>query len=367
MKNKLSVFILVFCGIFLSQCGQQEVLNYKHSYVKNDKLNIIGNKEFYNFGSNIDNKDINKVLFIGDSHIANDMMSSFFRSKLHASSRLNNFITPKYQLNSALKMEQNGFDKMLLKDKELGINLTTYICKDSASVRFFNDDIKNPSIFIRFVDENASVTIKQNDKITRIIKAQDTQKWQKITLELNGGFELLANGKIYFAGLENSTEKYVDNLGVNGASLAWWYYTNEELFEMQVRDFDYDMAFISFGTNEAINPHTNINDYKKNLIKLIDIFKKSNTKVVLLSPHYSVYYSDGEYIKAPLYEEIKGVLMDIAKEKGVMLYDMNAFMENMGGKDHMIETGYSQKDTHLSLNGYYEVGSRLYENVKAGK
>lgn len=367
MKSKLSVFILILCGLFLSQCGQQEVINYRHSYIESSNINKTSNKEFYNFGASIDNLDINKVLFIGDSHIANDMMSSFFRTKLHASSKLNNFITPKYQLNSALKMEQSGFDKMLLKDRELGINLTTYMCKDNASVRFLNDDIKNPSIFIRFVDENASVTIKQNDEVIRVLKAKDTQKWQKITLELSGSFELFANGKIYFAGIENSAEKYVDNLGVNGASLAWWYYTNEELFKMQVSDFDYDMAFISFGTNEAINPHTNINDYKKNLIKLIDIFKKSNTKVVLLSPHYSVYYSDGEYIKAPLYEEVKSALMDIAKEQGVMLYDMNAFMENMGGKDTMIELGYSQKDTHLSLNGYYEVGSRLYKNIRADK
>lgn len=361
MKTNICLALIFTMALFLTQCSNVEMLDYHHVSPSKEQS---AHQEFYNFSSNhIDINKINKVLFIGDSHIANDAMSDLFRKRLHANSKFNNFITPKYQQNSALRMTWEGFDKTLLKDKEIGINLVTYKSNSNANVKF-NGDIKNPNIFVNFTNDNSKFIIKQNEEIVSIIQAKYTNKWQKININISGDFEILADADIYFAGIENDSDKYVDNLGVNGASLVWWYYTNKELFEMQIQGFNYDVAFISFGTNEAINPHTNIKDYKQNLIKLIHILKKSNTQIVLLSPHYSVYYDGENYVKAPLFDEIKTTLMEVAKSENIMLYDMNAFMENMGGKDNMIENGYSQKDTHLSLNGYYKVADKIYKSFE---
>lgn len=286
-----------------------------------------------------------KIAFVGDSHIASDYIPQYFRKTIGIYSL--GFIPPvlpKWHNQSLVSYYVKGAKtEYLINTKNNlsfgGINAN---CFNVCNMQINLDFIANDLFYIEFKDNKWDIKKYANNI-------------QNINLNVQ-------NSKI--GGFITNNEIYIDNLGINGASIYNYQRINEDLERQVANILDYDLVIFSFGTNESVADSVNEEKFMQNYKSIINSFRGINTKIILMIPPEPVVYKDRQYKKGPSNEIVNKLIFKLANEQGYFVFDTNALMQNEGGKQAWIEQGKSLKNAHLSKKGYDYVAIKLLDFIK---
>ncbi len=288
----------------------------------------------------IHNLKFKKIAFVGDSHIASDYMPNFFRKELQVFSLgFIPAILPRWHDQFLVSYKNIGFKTEYLINTRQGLSFgginanCLSNCQAIMSLAFFAKNLE----YIEFKNNLWEIkTLGQNIKDIRLS---------------------IQNAKL--GGFITNNDVFVDNLGINGASIYNYSRIDDYIEKQVVKKLDYDLVIFSFGTNESVSNSVHAESFKRNYKKIIDIFRAKNTKVVLLIPPEPTLYTNKQYIKGKNNDLVKELIKSLAKELNCYVFDIDSIMQKEGGKQVWIEQGKSLKNTHLSKKGYEYVATKL--------
>lgn len=289
-----------------------------------------------------------KIAFVGDSHFASDYISAYFRNALGIHSLgFIPAILPKWHNQYLAKYNNSGFKvEYLINTKDnlsfSGINAN---CLDNCEI---NIDLGFMANNIEYLEFKSGIWNFKN--------------YKKNTNKIN--FKL-SSSKI--GGFLSNNSSYIDNLGINGASIFNYLRIDDELAFKVAKKLDYDLVVFSFGTNESVSNKINQEMFLNNYKKIINIFKSTNTKIILLIPPEPTLYVNKNYVKGENNELVRTLIKKVAKENGAYIFNIDELMQKEGGKVAWIANKKSLKNTHLSKLGYDYVALKLLEFLKITK
>ncbi|CAD7287848.1 hypothetical protein LMG7974_00736 [Campylobacter majalis] len=300
------------------------------------------------------------AIFLGDSHIATDDMASGFKNELFDKINSPGFATallPKYHLNSEISYQNNGFEILNSQNnnnaKKYGFCGVNALAKDSgASIEL---DAKNFNTLFNFqISFIGDISIIDDTKKSYKI-SNNTQNFKSESLKLKFPIKIIANKKnttISNYKITTNTPIYVSSCGINGASSGLY-----KKWQINKNDLNYDLVVIAYGTNDAFNDNLDEAKFYQNLKELITIIKSANknAKILLLSPPPT---------PKPKFTNVKNMIKKLAKDEKTLFYDIEDFINKTGSKTKWIEQGLSQKDIHLTRQGYKKVGENIAKTLK---
>lgn len=286
-----------------------------------------------------------KIALVGDSHFASDYVGAYFRNALNIQSLgFIPAILPKWHNQYLANYNDLGFkiEYLINTKNDLSFGGINANCLDNCEI---NIDLNFMAKDIEYLEFKSGIwNIKNYKKNTN-----------KINLHVNsskiGGF------------LSNNTS-YIDNLGINGASIFNYLRIDDELALKIAKKLDYDLVIFSFGTNESVSNKINQEMFLSNYKKIINIFKSTNTKIVLLIPPEPTLFVNKNYTKGENNELVKNLIKKVAKDSGAYVFNIDELMQKEGGKSAWINNKKSLKNTHLSKLGYDYVALKLLEFLK---
>lgn len=66
----------------------------------------------------------------------------------------------------------------------------------------------------------------------------------------------------------------------------------------------------------------------------------------------------------PNFYEVRKAIYEVAREEKIILFDMHTAMEQNGGKELWIEQGLSNKDVHLTVEGYSLLATKFQKDFE---
>ena len=128
-----------------------------------------------------------------------------------------------------------------------------------------------------------------------------------------------------------------------------------------------DLIILAYGSNDALMDRFNKKDFKSKYKNFIHFLKKynPNVKFILISPPTVTKKIDDEtYALTPNFYEVRKAIYEIAREEKIILFDMHTAMEQNGGKELWIEQGLSNKDVHLTVEGYSLLATKFQKDFE---
>lgn len=337
------VFLLIF--LLFTSCSNKAI-DGKTEVLSNDKLekdkaitenNILDKDEINNQKS--DNIKFKKILFIGDSHIASDYMSNYFRNALNI--HYLGFIPPdlpKWHNQYLVKYNNENFNiNYLINTKNnLAFSGINAVCNNDCKI----------NINLDFTPKNIEYLELKNN-------IWSFKKYTKITQNIN--FNVKNNTTI--GGFFSNNQTFIDSIGINGASIFNYDRINKNIQKIAAKKLNYDLVIFSFGTNESVADTINSDEFLFKFNNLIKIF--NSAKIILLIPPEPVIYKDKVYVKGKNNDNIKKLIKKLAEQNQVNVFDIDELMQKEGGKQEWIKQNKSLKNTHLTKQGYDYVASKL--------
>ncbi|WP_300718603.1 SGNH/GDSL hydrolase family protein [Helicobacter sp. UBA3407] len=323
------------------------------------------------------------IRIFGDSHIAGDFISHRLRGLLFKNHSIG-FVYPmypNYHQNLTLKYESNNFEILnsrlheldeypmggvVAKPVELPAHITltpqTQSTQEMLSKIIFKAPNKEKAIII----EDA-----KNQRF--IINAKRPFIWQILPLKLHYPINIRAlNEKVLFGGFfiyeQQGVNNIVENLGINGARSDIWLKWDKELLKHQMSMLPADLVVLCYGSNDALYDNFNESIFLKNYGAFIDLIRQSNPQasILLISPPPVVQKVSAKKRKKAVYRitknapAVKTAIAKLAKQKQTLLFDMEDFINQSGGKKKWEEANLAKADVHLLPNGYKLVADKLY-------
>lgn len=322
------------------------------------------------------------VRILGDSHIAGDFLPQRLRNLLFNKHTFGFVypLYPSYHQYIGLKYESNNIEILnsrlhtldnyplggiVAKAQELPahISLMPTNAPQNAISRFI---FKAPSTDSALIIEDAN-----NQKFA--INAKKPNVWQIISLKLHYPVHIYPlNDKVLLGGMfiyeDNGQSNVVENLGINGARSDIWLKWDKALLQKQLSILPADLIVLCYGSNDALYDNFNAESFIKNYSDLIDIIRESNASsdILILSPPPIMQKVQAKKSKKSTYKvtknakPLKEALHKLAKDKQTMIFDMEDFINQSGGKAKWQEANLSKADVHLLPNGYKLIADKLY-------
>lgn len=318
---------------------QHKISNTNAHIKQNTKL-----KEQQNTQKTVKNKEAVKIAFIGDSHLASDYISAYFRKKLNINSLgFIQPILPKWH-NQYLAHYNNKNFKI------------SYLINTKDNLSF--GGVNATCIYSCLVDIALSFQAKKLEQLY-----WQNSKWQ-IKKISNNTKHIYFTSFYTLGGFLSNNDEYIDNLGINGASVYNYLRVNNNLVKAIAKKLDYSILIFSFGTNEGVAKYVNKKTFLESYKKIISLFKTQNSKIVLLIAPEPTLYENQSYKKGENADVVKKLIYDLAKELNCYVFDIDLLMQKDGGKKAWINSDLSLKNTHLSKKGYDFVAQKLLEYLK---
>ena len=323
------------------------------------------------------------IRILGDSHIAGDFISHRLRGLMFEEYTFGLVypLFPAYHQHIALKYESSNFEVLNYRDNELDeyplggivakpIELPAHI---TLSPQNTTEQTLSKIIF-KSTNQNSALVIEDSAKQQFIINAKHPFVWQILTLKLRYPITIHAlNEKVLLGGLfisnEEGANNIIENLGINGAKADIWLKWDKELFMQQMRILPADLYILCYGSNDALYSNFNEALFLKNYGNLIDTIKAANpnANILLLSPPPVVQkVSNATKRKKAVYKltknanPVKTAIVKLAQEKQIMLFSMEDFINESGGKAKWESANLAKPDVHLLPNGYRLIADKLY-------
>lgn len=323
------------------------------------------------------------IRILGDSHIAGDFLSHRLRGLFfqHYTFGIVYPLFPAYHQHIALKYESENFEiinsrlhdfksypfgGIIAKPTALPAHITlspqNHITESSAKLIF-----QSPN-------KESVILIEDSANARFIINARQPFTWQILTLKLHFPITIRAlNENVLFGGFfifeENRREGIVENLGINGARSDIWLKWDKALLMEQMRILPAHLYVLCYGSNDALYDTFNEATFLKNYGDLIDSIKTANpqAEILLLSPPPVVRkVANATKRKKAVYQtsknakNVQNAIAKLAKQKQVMLFSMEDFINESGGKKKWEMANLAKADVHLLPNGYKLIADKLY-------
>lgn len=143
-------------------------------------------------------------------------------------------------------------------------------------------------------------------------------------------------GYFYGVSLESKTGVYVDNFPLRGNSGV----DLNDIDDGDLKDFakymDYDLVILEFGLNAVGSIKGNYSWYEKEMIKVVDKFKKAFPKasILMISVHDKAKKEGNRFVTDPEILRLLKTQQNVAKESKVAFWNL---FEAMGGNNSMDE------------------------------
>lgn len=319
------------------------------------------------------------IRVLGDSHIAGDFLSHRLRNLLfkNYSFGLLYPLYPLYHQHIALKYQSQNFEILNSRINEpTAYPLGGVIAKPTALPAYITLSPINPTnattkIIFKAPDTKAALRIEDSAKAKFIINAKRASSWQILSMELQYPISIYAlNEKVLLGGMyitqRNGGNNIVESLGINGARSDIWLKWDRELFMQQMRILPADLYILCYGSNDAMHDNFNESVFIKHYGELIDNIREANpnTTILLLSPPPVVQKTTKG--KRVVYKKSKNAnitaqaITKLAKEKQTLLFSMEDFINQSGGKAKWESANLAKPDVHLLPNGYKLIADKLY-------
>lgn len=325
------------------------------------------------------------IRVLGDSHIAGDFFSHRLRGLLFKDYTLGFVypLYPNYHQNIALKYESENFEILNSRIDELDeYPLGGVVAKPielPASITLSPQKSTNPietKIIFKSPNKESALIVEDSNNQRFIINAKRPFVWQFLSLSLHYPATIRAlNEKVLLGGffLTDENNNLVENLGINGARSNLWLKWDKALFIQQMRFLPADLVILCYGSNDALYDTFNESLFVKNYSDLIDNIREANPNVsiLLLTPPPVVQkVSNASRRKKAVYKmskNAKGVreaVIKVAKQKQTMLFDLEGFINQSGGKKKWEEAALAKADVHLLPNGYKLVADKIFYELQ---
>ena len=337
-----------------------------------------------------DKKDL-RIRIFGDSHIAGDFLSHRLRGLLFESNALGFVypLYPAYHQNIMLKYENQNFEvlnsrKDDYEDYPLGGIVAKPLGLPAEIILTPKIELSKQTLTkIIFKSPNKKNTILIEDAAQKrySINAKHAFVWQAIELKLTYPVRIeMLNEKAVLGGYfiyQPKENNFVENIGVNGARSDIWTKWDEKMLMKQMSMLESDLVILCYGSNDALYDTFNKQAFLKNYGDLIDKIRATNPKasILLLSPPTVVQKvatkkkrAQTTYKITKNFEPIKQSIHELAQQKQTLLFDMDDFMNQSGGKQKWEEANLAKRDVHLLPIGYKLIADKLYYELnKMGK
>lgn len=337
----------------------------------------------------IKNKQTLNIRIFGDSHIAGDFISQQLRI-LTDSTKSYGFLYPLYppyhqhilmqfsshnmEILNARKDEANSF--MLG-----GVNASVVQLPASISLVPKNDLQTSYSTTIIFKSSNKKDVLQIYDGNNKSykIKAKNPNIWQSITLNIAYPVVIdILHKDVELGGYiikDNADSSFIENLGINGARSDLWLKWDREIMQKLLSLVPADLIILCYGSNDALYENFNESKFIANYSEFIDILKQTNpnASILLLSPPPVVEkraitaknskgkkYTKTTYKLTKNFESTKLALQKLANKQEIMLFDMDLFIKQSGGKSAWEAAKLAKKDVHLLPLGYMLMAKKIY-------
>ena len=137
----------------------------------------------------------------------------------------------------------------------------------------------------------------------------------------------------------------------------------------QMRILPADLYVLCYGSNDALYDNFDEEAFIKNYGKLIDSIRKANPQahILLLSPPPVVKkVANATKRRKAAYKGAKNAkatqeaIIKLAKQKHILLFSMEDFIQESGGKAKWEKANLAKPDVHLLPNGYKLIADKLY-------
>lgn len=343
------------------------------------------------------------IRVLGDSHIAGDFFSHRLRGLLFKDYTLGFVypLCPNYHQNIALKYESENFEILNSRLHELdeyplgGVvarplelpasitlspkNLQTQDSKKAQKPQYKPIETR---IIFKSPNKESALVVEDSNNQRFIINAKRPFVWQSLSLNLHYPATIRAlNEKVLLGGFfltdMDKKNNIVENLGINGARSNLWLKWDKTLFMQQMRFLPADLVILCYGSNDALFDTFNESLFVKNYSDLIDNIREANpnASILLLTPPPVVQkVSNATRRKKAVYKmsknakSVREAIIKVAKQKQTLLFDLEGFINQSGGKKKWEEASLAKADVHLLPNGYKLVADKIfYELGKLAK
>lgn len=336
------------------------------------------------------------IRVLGDSHIAGDFFSHRLRGLLFKDYTLGFVypLYPSYHQNIALKYESENFEILNSRLHELDeyplggivarpLELPASITLIPKSLEKSQDSKKpiQTKIIFKAPNKESALIVEDSSNQRFIINAKRPFVWQFLTLDLDYPVTIRAlNEKVLLGGffLTNGDKKnnIVENLGINGARSNLWLKWDKALFMQQMRFLPADLVILCYGSNDALYDTFNEALFVKTYSDLIDNIREANptASILLITPPPVVQkVSNATRRKKAVYKmsknakPVREAIIKVAKQKQTMLFDLEGFINQSGGKKKWEDAGLAKADVHLLPNGYKLVADKIFYELQRVK
>lgn len=327
------------------------------------------------------------IRILGDSHIAGDFLSHRLRGLFFQNYTFGLVypLYPSYHQHIGLKYESENFEILNSRLNEINeYPLGGIIAKPTALPAHITLTPRNNAfgaltkIIFKAPNKEKAIMIEDHTKQKFIINAKRPNSWQILTLKLQYPISIEAlNEKVLFGGFfitqEENHHNIIENLGINGARSDLWLKWDKELFMQQMRILPADLYVLCYGSNDALYDNFDEEAFIKNYGKLIDSIRKANPEayILLLSPPPVVKkVANATKRRKAVYKGAKNAkatqeaIIKLAKQKHILLFSMEDFIQESGGKAKWEKANLAKPDVHLLPNGYKLIADKLYYELE---
>lgn len=312
------------------------------------------------------------IAFIGDSHIAPDIMADEMRLRYLKDERGFGGAYPEmpnYHLNKQLTHESQGFEKISSRPVNgedngnfpIGGMMARAETPGAEITIGCRNDLPCPSqqALIMVMGDGTAISVTDAEGRHKVL-APKGNGWNffelnTVTLPLkfmahSAGATL---GAVHFSSKRGGGSIY--SMGLNGAKTGMYKKWDEGALKKFLAQTHPDFVIMDYGTNDEVDPKFDAVKYKAEYSYLIDLIKRSSkgTEIILMIPPAAVEYDKKDHAKPiPFYKEMTDVIKRLGKEKKLFVFDMKAVIDRSGGKLDWVKKGLSRRDVHLTNDGY---------------
>lgn len=381
MSSLKSFLLLILSSFLILACTALQEKKMKPSLTKFQNLstsmkNYTSRTNFARLKANFQKRDLALRIF-GDSHMAADFFSRQLRRQLIEVNAVGFAypLQPKYHQNLLLSYESKDYEifssqQDSTKDYPLG-GVIARSLKEGASISLkTNLQRQNFKVGFVFKGEDKAFLVRDNKNKSLVLNGKKGNKWSyeefkdlSFPLKIVSLKEGASLGGYFIYNQTNN--KILDTLGINGARSDLWLRWNEDLILQELGIIKNDVVILAYGSNEVLSGAFNAKSFKENYKKLIRMFYKinPNTSIILISPPTVTKKVKDEYELASEFAEVRDAIYELAREERLLLFDMHDFMQKSGGKDLWIEQNLSLRDVHLKIEGYKLMADKFYSDL----
>lgn len=236
--------------------------------------------------------------------------------------------------------------------------------KEFKTVKLFYTNAAKSTLNYTFDgNQKGSVQLEAGNEVNQVV-IESKNKSGDIKID----FPQKGQGYFYGVSIENGNGIYVDNFPLRGNSGVNLNDIDQKVLDGFAKFLDYKLVILYFGLNIAGTETTDYSWYEREMIKVINKFKKSYPKCsfLIVSVSDKSVKKGSQFVTNPSIPKLVATQETIAKKTNVAFWNL---FEAMGGNNSMSEWVNSapplaSKDyTHFTSNGSQKVAEMLADAI----